>query len=122
MTPENRQPPLKTGCRGSESIGEFDQQGHLGLCLRARKYRLAMKSPPKSAISFETALLELENVVQSLENGGLPLEASLRSYERGVQLLKHCQDMLGQAEQKIHLLEGNSLQPIQLGTTGGGDA
>jgi exodeoxyribonuclease VII small subunit len=70
-----------------------------------------MQQPsPTPPASFEAALQELEAIVRTLEDGGAPLEASLQAYERGMALLKHCQETLGQAEQKIRLLEGGTLQ------------
>ena len=53
---------------------------------------------------FEAALAELESIVQKLEQGELPLEDSLRQFERGVQLARSCQRALRQAEQKIRVL------------------
>lgn len=72
-----------------------------------------MKSSAKQPASFEAALHELETIVQSLESGGTTLEASLQAYERGMKLLDHCQDTLGQAEQKIRLLEQGKLRDFQ---------
>lgn len=69
-----------------------------------------MKSAAKPPASFEAALQELENLVQTLESGGAALEDSLKAYERGVVLLKHCQETLAQAEQKIRILDGGSLR------------
>jgi exodeoxyribonuclease VII small subunit len=45
-----------------------------------------------------------------MEEGKLPLEASLSAYQRGVELLRHCQDALAVAEQKIRVLENGSLR------------
>jgi exodeoxyribonuclease VII small subunit len=53
---------------------------------------------------FEAALAELEQIVQRLEQGDLPLEESLRQFERGVVLTRSCQKALRQAEQKIRVL------------------
>ena len=59
----------------------------------------------KQAIpDFEAALAELESIVQRLEQGELPLEESLRQFERGVALTRSCQKALRQAEQKIRVL------------------
>lgn len=70
-----------------------------------------MKSAsPKPPASFEVALQELERIVQSLEGGGAPLEASLQAYERGTELLKYCQETLNQAEQKIRILDQGVLR------------
>ena len=43
-------------------------------------------------------------------NGGAPLEESLANYERGMALLKQCQEALTGAEQKIRILESGSLR------------
>jgi exodeoxyribonuclease VII small subunit len=53
---------------------------------------------------FEASLAELEAIVQRLEQGELPLEESLRQFERGVALTRGCQKALRQAEQKIRVL------------------
>ncbi len=76
-----------------------------------------MKSAAKSPASFEAALQELENLVQTLEGGGAALEDSLKAYERGVVLLKHCQETLAQAEQKIRILDGGSLRDFSASAT-----
>lgn len=69
-------------------------------------------SKPAAAapVSFETALQELERLVQTLENGAAPLEESLQAYERGTVLLNYCQTTLGQAEQKIRILDNGHLR------------
>lgn len=58
-------------------------------------------SPPPS---FEEALKRLEEVVQRLEQGELPLEESLACYEQGVQLSRLCHAKLEEAEGKIAVL------------------
>ena len=85
-----------------------------------------MKSAaPKPPASFEAALQELERLVQTLESGGASLEDSLKAYERGTALLKHCQETLAQAEQKIRILDGDKLNDFSADTgnsdEGGGD-
>lgn len=73
-------------------------------------------SSPAAAASpenFESALGELERIVQSMEQGEMPLEASLAAYQRGVALLKFCQDKLGAAEQTIRVLENGQLNPLE---------
>ena len=57
-----------------------------------------------AAPDFESALAELEQIVQRLEQGELSLEESLRQFERGVELTRGCQKALRQAEQKIQIL------------------
>ena len=53
---------------------------------------------------FEQALSDLETIVERLEHGELPLEESLKQFERGVQLARSCQELLKQAEQKVEIL------------------
>jgi exodeoxyribonuclease VII small subunit len=64
----------------------------------------------KSPASFEVALQELEVIVQTLEGGGASIEDSLKAYERGMKLRNYCQETLGQAEQKIRILENGTLR------------
>ena len=53
---------------------------------------------------FETAMRDLEALVQRLEQGDLPLEESLAAFERGVALTRSCQTALKEAEQKVEIL------------------
>jgi exodeoxyribonuclease VII small subunit len=52
-------------------------------------------------MSFEDALRELEQIVHRLEAGDVPLEDSIRIYERGAALKAHCDTRLKEAELKI---------------------
>lgn len=61
----------------------------------------AKKHPP---IPFETALAELEGLVEHLEQGELTLEEALQRFERGVVLVRTCQAALQSAEQKVEQL------------------
>ena len=61
---------------------------------------------------FEAALAELDTIVKKLEEGDLPLEASLQLYERGVQLSRFCHARLEEAERRIEILnERGQLKP-----------
>ena len=53
---------------------------------------------------FETSLKKLEQILSDLENGDLPLEESIKTFEEGVKLTKHCQNLLSKAELKIQKL------------------
>jgi exodeoxyribonuclease VII small subunit len=53
---------------------------------------------------FERSLSELESLVERLERGDLPLEEALRTFERGVELTRHCQASLKAAQQKVEIL------------------
>ncbi|MBN1193442.1 MAG: exodeoxyribonuclease VII small subunit [Coriobacteriia bacterium] len=57
-------------------------------------------------LSFGAALAELEQIVRALEGGQLELEEGLERYERGVSLLRACQDKLAQAKQRVTMLVG----------------
>jgi exodeoxyribonuclease VII small subunit len=53
---------------------------------------------------FETALARLEELVQELEKGDLPLEQSLRLFEEGIKLSRICNKRLEDAERKVEIL------------------
>jgi exodeoxyribonuclease VII small subunit len=53
---------------------------------------------------FEAAIAELETIVKKLEEGDLPLEASLQLYERGVHLSRFCHARLEEAERRIEIV------------------
>ena len=52
-------------------------------------------------LSFEKALAELEQIVQRLERGDVPLEESVAIYERGETLKRRCEELLRQAEARV---------------------
>jgi exodeoxyribonuclease VII small subunit len=54
-----------------------------------------------SALSFEMAIAELEQIVQRLERGDVPLEESVAIYERGEVLKRRCEELLRQAEMRV---------------------
>ena len=54
--------------------------------------------------TFELALEELEGLVRRMEAGDVSLDESLRFYERGTFLIRHCQDRLDTAERQIEQL------------------
>lgn len=60
----------------------------------------AENTPP----NFEAALAELETLVTQMESGELSLDDSLKAFERGVMLARHCQTELKHAEQRVHVL------------------
>ena len=61
------------------------------------------KSKEKN-LDFEKSLAKLENLIDSLEDGNLPLNESIKIFEEGVKLSKHCQELLTKAELKIQKL------------------
>jgi exodeoxyribonuclease VII small subunit len=54
-----------------------------------------------TALSFEDALSELEQIVRRLEGGQVKLDEAIVSYERGAQLKRHCERKLNEAQQRI---------------------
>ncbi len=56
-------------------------------------------------LSFEEALAELETIVRALESGEAKLDQAIESYARGVQLRRHCEGKLADAEAKIERIE-----------------
>ncbi|MHC6179452.1 exodeoxyribonuclease VII small subunit [Clostridium sp. JNZ X4-2] len=59
---------------------------------------------PKKKESYESVMLELENIVNLMDTGGLSLEKSMKSYEEGVKLCNKLYKMLNEAEGKIKIL------------------
>lgn len=55
--------------------------------------------------SFESALGRLETIVESMEDGEVPLAELLAKFEEGTRLLKHCEARLKDAELKIEQLK-----------------
>ena len=70
-------------------------------------------------LTFGAALAELEQIVRALESGQLELEEGLARYERGVALLRACQEKLAQAKQRVTMLigelEGDECAPEDAG-------
>jgi exodeoxyribonuclease VII small subunit len=75
-----------------------------------------MDQSPIDDMKFETALADLENIVSSMEGGKLELEASIAAYRRGMELMKHCQAQLADAEAQIQILENGQLKDVDRNT------
>ncbi len=65
-------------------------------------------------IKFESALEDLEGVVEQLETGALSLEDSLTAFEKGVGLVKFCNQKLNEVEKKIDFLVKDKEGKLQL--------
>ena len=77
-----------------------------------------MDSDKTSKLSFETALTKLEAIVDSMEQGEVPLAELLAKYEDGTKLLKICEARLKEAELKIEKLKkakdgGGAFEPFE---------
>ena len=55
-------------------------------------------------LKFEDCLTRLEQIVSALETGNLPLEESLKVFEEGITLARHCSRYLDDAERRIEML------------------
>jgi exodeoxyribonuclease VII small subunit len=66
-------------------------------------------------LTFEKALAELEQIVQKLERGDVPLEESVTIYERGEALKRRCEELLRQAEARVEKITLDAGKPT--GTT-----
>ena len=69
---------------------------------------------PAKNLPFEEALKKLEDTVEAMETGDLPLETLLAKYEEGTRLVKICQEKLAEAELKIQQLEKNAAGELKL--------
>jgi len=65
-------------------------------------------------LDFEVAMDELEALVSHLESGDLPLEVSLKEFEKGIQLSRRCQKALNNAEQRVKILLDDQEQDFQV--------
>jgi exodeoxyribonuclease VII small subunit len=63
-----------------------------------------MNEKSKENAGFEQALSELETLIEQLESGELSLDQSLKQFKRGVELTRHCQGILDQAQQVVEQL------------------
>ena len=72
------------------------------------------KTPTSDATSapasYESALQELEALVQQMESGQLPLADLLSGYQRGAELLGYCRAQLDAVEQQIKVLDNGALK------------
>ena len=57
--------------------------------------------PEISALSFEDALSELEQIVRRLEAGSAKLDEAIAAYERGAHLKRHCEAKLREAQSRV---------------------
>ena len=61
-------------------------------------------SDPTPPNSFEVSLKELEKIISELEKGDSPLEAQLKSFEKGVSLSRDCMKRLEEVERRVEIL------------------
>ena len=71
------------------------------MLLASQGIRKDVSEKDLNELNFEQALLALEEVVQQLESGNVPLDQSISLYERGEKLRKLCQARLDDAQARI---------------------
>ncbi|MBR2567950.1 MAG: exodeoxyribonuclease VII small subunit [Paenibacillus sp.] len=64
-------------------------------------------------LSFEAAMERLEQIVEQLENGDVPLEQAIELFQEGMLLSKSCNTKLSQVERKIEMLTEENGEWIQ---------
>ena len=69
--------------------------------------------PEAPSPTFESALAELESIVERMEGGELPLKDALAAYKRGAELLQFCQATLKDAQQQVLVLEKGVLRAFE---------
>jgi exodeoxyribonuclease VII small subunit len=66
--------------------------------------------------TFEMAMKQLEQIVQDLERGDMPLEKAIKKFEEGIKVSKYCSEKLDESEKRITLLmrdsDGNNASEI----------
>lgn len=80
------------------------------------------QQPPVDKMSFEQALAALEEIVQQLERGDVPLDQSIELYERGEKLRAACQQRLDSAQARIEkIVAGVDGRPTATAPLDGGN-
>ncbi len=83
-------------------------------CVAIQSFKVARVKTKDKLPDFEQSLTELEALVQKLEQGDVPLEEALKTFERGVALTRQCQTALRTAQQKVEvLLSKNGQETIE---------
>ena len=69
--------------------------------------------PATPALTFETALTRLEQLVEAMDAANLPLQDLITRYEEGVKLVKVCEERLKEAEKRIEIITRNAAGDLQ---------
>ena len=72
-----------------------------------------MTTARKKTPDLEKSLTQLEEIVQELEEGDVPLEQALKQFEKGVKLSRDCQTALRAAEQRVKILLDGELKDLE---------
>ena len=71
-----------------------------------------MAGKSQKSLGYESAMVELEQIVADMEAGKLSLEDSLAAYKRGAELLAFCRSRLEDAQQQVRVLEDGVLKEL----------
>lgn len=77
--------------------------------MASAKQNLSPNQPAVDELSYEQALAELDTIVTSLETNKLSLEDSMALFERGQALIRHCIELLDNAELRVKQISGDNL-------------
>ena len=81
---------------------------------RGRLSAMPERSEEEKLPEFEEALDQIQQIIDGIESGEVPLAESLDKYARGMKLINHCRSILGEAETRIRRLtvdaEGNVVE------------
>jgi exodeoxyribonuclease VII small subunit len=73
-------------------------------CSLASHLRTDENMSSTKKFNLEKSLADLEDLVEELESGDLPLEKAMKKFEEGIKLTRGCQTALKEAEQKVEIL------------------
>ena len=76
---------------------------------------IEMAGKSQKTVGYESAMVELEQIVADMEAGKLSLEDSLAAYKRGAELLAFCRSRLEDAQQQVRVLEDGMLKDFSAG-------
>ena len=73
---------------------------------------MAKKEIPEeiAKLGFEEAIKRLTEIVNKIEEGRIPLQASIEQYEQGMALIKHCRGILEGAQQRIEKISKQQVE------------
>ena len=95
------------------------------MCMQEWGDNVSNMNSDKDSKTFEEAMNELEEIVQKLEKGELPLEESIEYFQKGVELSRYCSKKLDEIERKITMLieeeNGNIKEEVFKVKDGGND-
>ena len=67
----------------------------------------------ENKMTFEAAIIRLEEIVRAMENGSCALDQSLSLFEEGVKLVKFCNAELDNAEKRVKILQSNGNELVE---------